>query len=153
LQGTALARDEEGQALIELALSLIALLTLMFCFMQLSLILYSRNMIADMAREGTRYASVHGASCPTTANPTCEATAAQVNSYVTSNALPNLAGGTIVVATSYASAGSSTFTTNGCESVGCSVKVKVTYNITFAMPLVPKNTFAMSSTSVAVITQ
>jgi Flp pilus assembly protein TadG len=139
--------------LVELSVSLIVLLTMMFCFMQLSLILYSRNLISEMAREGTRYASVHGASCPTTASPTCKATAAQVNSYITSNAFPNLGGGTITVSTKYASAGSSTFTTNGCESVGCSVKVKVTYNITVAMPLVPRNTFTMSSISIAVITQ
>jgi len=128
---------------------------LIFCFMELCLVFYTRNVIAELAREGAHYASVHGASCPTTANPTCEATYTQVNTFVSGIKLPNLGGGVINVSTGYASAGSSNFTNTGCESVGCSVRVTVSYVFPIAMPFVPKANpnITMTSSSVAVIQQ
>lgn len=153
--GSGLAGEDDGSSMVEFALSLTLLFGIIFCFMELCLIFYTHHMIAEMAREGTRYASVHGASCPTTANPTCEKTHSQVNTYVSGIKLPNLGGGTLTVTTGYASSGSSTFTTTGCESVGCSVKVTVGYLFPIVMPFVPKGTpnLSMSASSVAVIQQ
>jgi Flp pilus assembly protein TadG len=141
--------------LVEFSISLALLCLLIFCFMEICLLFYTHNLIAELARQGTRYASVHGASCPTSANPTCKATASQVNSYVSSITLPNLGGGTVTVATGYASAGSGSFTSTGCESAGCSVKVTVSYVFPIVMPFVPKGSpnISMTSTSVAVIQQ
>jgi hypothetical protein len=86
--------------------------------MELCLAFYSHDMISEAAREGSRYAIYHGATCPTSASPTCEATATQVNSYVTGLGWPNLAGGAMTVATTYP---------NGNENVGSLVQVKITY--------------------------
>jgi Flp pilus assembly protein TadG len=152
--GRALAAEDDGSALVEFALSITLLLTLIFCFMELCLVHYTHHLIAELAREGTHYAAVHGASCPTTANPTCEASASSVNTYVSHIGLPNLGGGTMTVTTGYASSGSTTFTTTGCESPGCNVKVTVSYVFPITMPLVSHNTsISMSSSSVAVILQ
>jgi Flp pilus assembly protein TadG len=153
--GGGLAGRDDGSSVVEFAVSLTLLFGLIFCFMELCLIFYTHHMIAELAREGTRYAAVHGASCPTTSNPTCEATYSQVNSYVSSIKLPNLGGGTLTVTTGYASSGSSTFTTTGCESAGCSVKVTVSYSFPIVMPFVPKGTpnLSMAASSVAVIQQ
>jgi Flp pilus assembly protein TadG len=150
-----LVEQEDGVSLVEFAVSLTLLLTLIFCFMELCLVIYTHHLIAEMAREGTHYASEHGASCPSTASPTCEATYAQVNSYVSAIKFPNLGGGTITVTTGYASSGSTTFTSTGCESVGCSVKVTVGYVFPIAMPFVANgsNSISMSAVSVAVIQQ
>ncbi|HXB63170.1 MAG TPA: TadE/TadG family type IV pilus assembly protein [Acidobacteriaceae bacterium] len=136
--------SEEGSTLIEFALTFTVLLTLIFCLMELCLVFYSYDMISDCAREGTRYAVLRGASCPTTASPTCEATASQVNSYVSSNAPPNLGAGTLTVATTYP---------DGNESVGSRVQVKVSYVFPIKMPFVPKASLNMSSTSVMYILQ
>ena len=106
--------------------------------MELCLAFYTHSLISEFAREGTRYAMVRGAGCPNTTAPTCEVTAAQVNSYVSALSYPNIAGGTLTVATTYP---------QGNESVGSTVQVKVTYVFKITMPLVPKNAFTMTSTS------
>jgi Flp pilus assembly protein TadG len=138
-----LARWEDGGATIEMAATLPILLTLLFCFMEVCLAFYSYQTIAESAREGTRYAMVRGASCPTSANPTCEVTAAQVNAYVSALGWPNIGGGTMTVATTYDSA----------EAVNSHVTVKVTYSFKITMPFVPNNSISMSSTSKKTIVQ
>jgi hypothetical protein len=112
--------------------------------MQLCVAFYSYNLISQVAREGSRYAMVRGASCPNTTNPTCEVTAAQVNSYVSGLGYPNIGGGTLTIATTYP---------NGNEAVGSPVKVTVTYVLNITMPFVPKNSLTMTSTSQAYIVQ
>ncbi len=139
-----LTGSEDGSALIEFALTFTALLTLMFCVMEMCLVFYSYDMISDCAREGTRYAMVRGATCPTSASPTCEVTASQVNSFVSAIKVPNLGGGTMTPATTYP---------DGNESPGSRVQVVVTYVFPIKMPFVPKNSLTMSSTSVMYIVQ
>jgi Flp pilus assembly protein TadG len=135
---------EEGSTLIEFALTFSCLLTLIFCVMELCLVFYAYDMISDCAREGTRYAMVRGASCPNTTTPTCEVTAAEVNSYVSALKVPNLGNGTMTVTTTYP---------DGNEAVGSRVQVKVTYVFPIKMPFVPKNSLNMASTSVMYILQ
>lgn len=137
-------RNEQGFSLIEMALTLPLLFTLIFCFMELCLLFYSRYLISEYAREGTRYAMFHGAACPNTTNPTCEVTASQVNTYVSGLGWPNLAGGTIAVNTTYP---------DGNEAIGSRVKVAVTYTFRITMPFVPRNPFTMSSSSQEYILQ
>ena len=144
LRSEGLAACEDGSTLIEMAVTLPLMFTLLFCFMEMCLAFYSRDMISECAREGTRYAMLHGASCPTSASPTCEATATQVNSYVTGLGWPNLGNGTMTVATTYPS---------GNEAVGSLVQVQVTYVFAITMAFVPKNSLTMTSTSKAYILQ
>jgi hypothetical protein len=127
-----------------MAITLPLLFTLIFCFMELCLAFYSHDMISEAAREGTRYAIYHGATCPTSSSPTCEATATQVNSYVTALGWPTLAGGAMTVATTYP---------NGNENVGSLVQVKITYVFAIHMAFVPTNSLTMTSTSEAYIVQ
>ena len=137
-------RCEGGGAMLDTALTLPIVLTLFFCFMEACLIAYAKNMITECAREGTRYAMYHGSTCPTSSNPTCQATASQVNTYVSSLGWPNLSGGTMSVSTSYPS---------GSEAPGNYVQVQVTYSMPVTMPFVPSTTFNLSSTSKARILQ
>ena len=137
-------RCERGGALLDTALTLPTLLILFFCFMEACLIAYAKNMITECAREGTRYAIYHGATCPTSSNPTCEATATQVNTYVSNLGWPNLSGGTMAVNTTYP---------NGSEAPGNYVQVQVTYSMPVTMPFVPVTTFNLTTTSKALILQ
>jgi Flp pilus assembly protein TadG len=139
-----LAAGEDGGSMVESALVFPILLTLLFCFMETCLAFYSYEMISEAAREGTRYAMVHGASCPNATSPTCEATATQVNTYVSNLGLVNAAGGTMTVNTTYP---------NGAEAVGDTVQVTVSYVLPIRMPYVPTASLKFSSTSVAYIIQ
>jgi Flp pilus assembly protein TadG len=135
---------EEGTALIEIAVALPLLCAFLFCFMEACLAIYSQDLISELACEGTRYGMVHGAACPTTTNPTCEATATQVNTYVSSITIPNLAGGKITPDTTYP---------DGNEAVGSRVQVKVSYTFPITMPFVPRNALNLSAISTTYILQ
>jgi hypothetical protein len=117
--------------------------TFLFCFMEMCLLFYTHDMISELARQGTRYAMVRGASCPTLSSPTCEVTADQVNTYVSGLGWPNIGGGTITPATIY----------SNCEAVGSTVTVKVTYVFPIRMPFVPKTALTMTSSSTMTIVQ
>lgn len=137
-------RQEDGGSMIEFAITLPTLFALIFCFIEMCLMLYTYQMISEAARQGTRYAMVRGASCPTTANPTCEVNAAAVNTYVSGLSWPNVGGGTVSPVTTYP---------DGDEAVGHHVQVKVSYTFHLVLPFVPNTSFALSSTSKTTIVQ
>jgi Flp pilus assembly protein TadG len=134
---------EQGGSLIELAVTLPVLFGLIFCFMETCMLLYTYEMISISARQGARYAMVRGASCPSTTNPTCEATPAQVRAYVSGLGWPNIGGGTVTPTVSY----------DGNESVGSHVQVTVSYTFQVILPFVPSKSIAMSSTAKTTIIQ
>ena len=54
-------RGEKGQAAVEFALTVVFLMLLIVGFVELVMMLHTYNVIADAAKEGVRYAIVHGA--------------------------------------------------------------------------------------------
>lgn len=64
-------RGEAGQALIEFALVVLCLLVLVMGFLELVLMVHTYNVVADSAKEGVRYAIVHGAANTSPSGPTC----------------------------------------------------------------------------------
>jgi Flp pilus assembly protein TadG len=138
-------RDEEGSALVEFALTMPILIIFFFGLIQVCLAAYMRQVVSESAREGTRYAMVHGSTCLTSSGTSCTVSATTVNSWVSSNGWPNLGGGAPVTV-------NTTFP-DGNESPGSRVSVTVTYLFPFRVPLVPKSTLTLSSTSVAYIVQ
>ena len=136
--------EENGQSMVEFAVTLPVLFTLIFCFMEMCLAFYTHNMISELAREGTRYAMVRGSSCLTSASSSCQATASQVNTFVSGIGFPNLGGGTMTVAASYP---------DGNAAIGSRVQVLITYVFPISMPFVPTSSISMSSTSVTTIVQ
>lgn len=137
-------RGEQGQSLVEFALTSSILLTFIFGLIETTLAFYSFNMISEAAREATRYAMVRGSSCTTSANASCTVTASQVNSYVTGLGWPNLGGGTLTPATTFP---------DGNQNPASRVQVTVSYVFPFHVPFVPTRSMSMSATSVAYIIQ
>lgn len=135
---------EEGGALVEFALSLPFLLTFIFGLIQVSIALYTLQMISEVAREGTRYAIVHGATCVAINGASCTADATAVNNFATSAGWPNIGGGTAAVSTTFP---------DGNENPASRVQVTVTYTTPFRVPFVPTHPITMSSTSVMYIIQ
>lgn len=137
-------RGEEGSALVEFALTLPVLITLFFGLIDVSLAFYTHQLLSESAREGTRYAMVHGSTCTNGAGNSCTVSAANVNSYVSGLAWPNFGGGTMTVNTTFP---------DGNESQGSRVQVTTTYAFPFRVPFIPVSTLTMSSTSVMYIVQ
>ena len=63
-------RHMKGQTYVEFAFSAVAFLTLIFLLVNVSTALYAFNFVAYAAREGTRFAAVHGRSNPSPAGAT-----------------------------------------------------------------------------------
>jgi Flp pilus assembly protein TadG len=67
--GRSPARDERGQALVEFAFVLPILLLLMLGLLDVARAVWQENTLAYAAREGTRYAIVHGSSSESPVGP------------------------------------------------------------------------------------
>jgi Flp pilus assembly protein TadG len=149
--------DEEGQTIVETAMSMIILLTFMFGVFEAGFAIYSYHFISEAAREGTRYAIVRGSSagpaCTVPGPPTCSAQTADIQTYVEYLGFPGINPGNMTVTPSWSAYanGSSCPATPPCNSPGNLVTIKVTYNFPLTVPFVPKQTYAMSSTSAMII--
>ena len=172
--------SEQGSALLEFALMLTILLTLMFGVMDFSRALYAYHFLSNAAREATRYASVRGSSFPTACSDpppvqyVCHAVdpgGADITAYVYSIVAPGIyvKGNTansscaspslsqLNVCTKWPGA-TPTGSTGPCatnNAPGCVVQVEVLYNYEFTLPFVSKDvsSITMTSTSETVIQQ
>jgi Flp pilus assembly protein TadG len=66
---------QSGQALIEFALSMSFLILLILSILELFGLLYTYSVVANAAKEGVRYAIVHGANNGNASGPTTQQTA------------------------------------------------------------------------------
>lgn len=154
-------RDEDGASLVEMAISCTVLFAMLFGICQMSLGLYVYHFTSEAAREASRYAIVRGStSCtntPSLAN--CNATAAEIASFVQGLTYPGITASNISVNTSWNSASSSTPTTwsacstGTCNAPGNMVKVVVSYPLKFSIPFATTLSLNLSSASQMVISQ
>jgi hypothetical protein len=63
-----------GQAAVEFALVIVLLMVIVLSMLELILLMHTYNTLADAAKEGVRYAIVHGAGNSTPSGPTCPCT-------------------------------------------------------------------------------
>jgi hypothetical protein len=145
--------QERGALSLEFAFVLtLVLFPLMFGILDFSRALYAYHWVSYAAREGTRWASVRGATC-TLLPGGCPATAAQVQTFVQSIVAPGIyyAGctgstkGCISVTTTWpGTGGDGTSCTNSgntpSNSSGCIVKVQVNYYFGFSFPFLYSET-------------
>ena len=155
--------DEQGSTLVEFAVVLVVLLTFLFGIMDFARYLYTYHFVCNAAREATRYAIVRGSTSGSTACASattfgCNATAANVTSYVQSITPRGISPSALTVTTTWpgtgpAGAATACDTTNGNNSPGCLVVVQVSYPFKFILPFLPKSTWGMTSTSQMAISQ
>lgn len=136
--------EEHGQALVEAALTMPLILAFAFTMIELCLAFYSYCTISESAREASRYAVVHGATCKDANNASCTAPAASINTYATSIGWPNLGAGVMTANTTFP---------DGDQNPGSRVQVTVTYVFPINLPFVPPNSISMASTSLMYIVQ
>jgi Flp pilus assembly protein TadG len=123
-------RCEQGSVAIETSISFMVMILFIFGIMECCMMGYTYAALEDAAREGVRYAIVHGTDSPSCDGPStgCDATAANVKSDVSTYAgrfVGNLA--TMVVTVSYP---------DGTSTAMSRVKVSVTetYQPVFKLP-------------------
>jgi Flp pilus assembly protein TadG len=138
------AQNENGESLVAFALTLPIMFGFIFGLLQVSMAFYTYEYISELAREGTRYAIVHGADCVAAGGSSCTVTSTGVQSYVAGIGLPNVGGGTLNVA--------ATYPLNN-EAPGSPVLVKVSYNFPFNIPFMPTSSISMASSSEMYIVQ
>ena len=141
------ALGEDGSSLVEMALSCLILIPVLFGIIQLSFALYCYNFAADAAREATRFAIVRGTNCPLyMSNAYCSptdagqsgATANDIAQYVKKLGYPY--SGTVTTNVQWCTksgSGSASWTpcsTTQNNSVGNQVQVTVTYAYPFVIP-------------------
>jgi Flp pilus assembly protein TadG len=139
-----LPRDDRGQSLVEFALTFSMLMAFVFMFIEVCLMFYTYGLISEMAREGSRYAAVHGSGCVTAGGASCTQAGASTNSYVKQLGYPNLAGGVLSVDTTFP---------DGTQTAGSHARVNVSYTFPITLALVPKTAFTLSTSSTATILQ
>lgn len=155
--------------LVEFAIVISVLLTIMFGIVDFARCMYAFHWTAEAAREASRWASVRGsASCPTWT--TCPTTAAAVTTYVQSIISPGIyasstvtgpssnAVGKVIVTTTWpgtSGTGGTCYTSpQTAYNPGCVVKVQVQYTYGFSLPyLTVLPQINMTSTSQVVISQ
>lgn len=174
-------RGDRGNTLVETALSIAVLLTLLVGIIECGLMIYSYHFISNAARQGARYAIVRGSTwyqppwnnvasstCAAYSDSGCTASIGNIQDYVKSLAFPGIDTANILVTpTSYLSVGGTacgnpvvTGTSNPdttkpptCNAYGNVIQVKVQYTFPLSIPFVPKKSITMSSTSMMAITQ
>jgi Flp pilus assembly protein TadG len=119
---------EKGQAAVEFALTVVFLMLLIVGFVELIMMLHTYNVIADSAKEGIRYAIVHGADNTAGCGPaSCPAiTGAPGTGVVKTYAQYSLHDtSTMTVTVDYNPGNNNGL--NACNKSPCLVQVKVRY--------------------------
>lgn len=153
--------DEEGAALVEMALSAAVFLTVLIGMVYLIFGLYVYNFVADAAREASRYASTRGSQCVfNTPLLDCNAGPAQIQSFVQSMPYPGLNANNLTVTTTWLKANTTGTTgwtacapSTPCELPGDMVQIMVTYRYPISVPFWALTVIPVSSTSQMVISQ
>lgn len=144
---------EQGSSIVEMTLSIIILLTILFGLIEMCLALYTYHFVSDAAREGTRYAIVHGSTC-LVGTVSCTVTPAQIQTYVQYLGFPGINPSAMTVTTTYSAfPAGATCNALGCNGPGDLATVTVTYKFPLSIPFVTSNVLALSSTSSMVISQ
>src|ERR1700733_11771077 len=114
----------KGGSIVEFAMSIIVLLILIFGIINFFLAFYAYQFVTYAARAGARYAIVRGSACTSwpvngTIPNNCDATAAQIQTYIKSLNLPGIDPAllTMNTTTSFVWPDTAPAATAGCTSV------------------------------------
>jgi Flp pilus assembly protein TadG len=159
------ARDragERGSTLFEFAITVMLFLVMLFGIVDFARALYTYHFLSNAARSATRWAAVNGSTCGN--DSSCNGTGgmnggpasqSDVQNYVRGITPPGIDASKIAVTACGVTGGGGKCGDSPASCTlnepGCTVKVVVQYNFPFLVPLVRKNSIAMSSTSEMVI--
>lgn len=158
---------EDGQSLVETAISVAVFLTVIVATMWTCLTLYEYNFVTEAAREASRYAIVRGSECSyyasdSTSPTSCQASVQTIQNFTKGISFPAINANQLTVNVNSFSQGTSGSTWNACsapaantspptcDASGDMIQVVVSYPV--ALPW-ENSTIMVSSTSSMVISQ
>lgn len=141
-------KRERGTSIPETAMVLSALLAMLFGIIDFGRATYIYGFVAQLAREGARWAIVRGSQCSYLDH--CNASASDIQSYVQSLSEGMTNASAIAVTPTWTCPPGSTG-----HAPGCTIAVSVTYPFSFLLLSMPVSQLplTMSSTSQMVISQ
>lgn len=147
-------RGERGASMPETAIVMAVLLALLFGIIDFGRAMYTYAFVAQLARQGARWAIVRGSQC--TLLDHCNAGSSDVQTYIRSLSLGATNSANINVTATWSS-GSCPPGASANNAPGCVVAVNVQYPFSFMMGYLPHSgqfaSINMSSTSQMVISQ
>ena len=141
-------RGEDGNNLIEYALTFMFFMSMLLGIVDFSRALYSYHFLSDAAREATRWAAVRGATCTNDGSCTAAASSADIITYVTNITPPGVDSTKLTTTATWPGSGTAC---NVANNPGCPVEVQVSYNFTFVVPFIRTTPLNLSSTSQMII--
>lgn len=150
LVNLARGRRQRGSMLVEQALTVLLLVTVMLGTIDFGRALYTYHYVSYIARDATRWASVRST------NSMNGSSNGQVQAYVSNVSGMGMDPRKITSATTYIAPPNGTPLCPGGignNKPGCIVQVTVNYDYNFFLPFLAGRTFTMSSASQMVITQ
>ncbi len=141
---------ERGASLPETAIVMGVVLALLFAIIDFGRAMYTYAFVAQLAREGARWAIVRGAQC--TQLDHCNASQSDIQTYVQSLSEGATTPSSIAATAAWGNCPTGISPNN---SPGCTVSVNVQYPFKFMLPYMPgpNMKLQMSSTSQMVISQ
>lgn len=145
---------EQGQTLVESALSIGLLLMLLFAAIEGGLILNTYHSLSYASRLGSRFAIVRGSQCSGLSGG-CPAASTDISTYVKSAPFVGIDSSQLTVTTTWnAPPQSPGACASTCNAPGDQVTVNVTYPFSaFQLPFLPALSGTMHSSSTMVISQ
>ena len=158
-------RDEEGAALVEVAISATAALGMLLGCFQAFMMLYSYHYVSYAARDATRWAIVRGLECrsDSATMPNCNAAESDIQTHLQDLGFPGINTANLSATASWYTSNNLTpvvwtlcasgTPTGNCNEPGSLVKVTVTYAYPLSIPFMVSKTVNISSTSQLAISQ
>jgi Flp pilus assembly protein TadG len=141
---------ERGAGMAETAIVMGVVLALLFGIIDFGRTMYTYGFVAQLARQGARWAIVRGSQC--TLLDHCNASPSDVQTYIRGLSYGATDANSINVAATW-SAASCPPNSTATNAPGCVVTVNVQYPFKFIAPFLGLATINMSSTSEMVISQ
>ncbi len=145
-----------GGTLVETALCLTVFCAVLIGLIYLAMTLYTFHSMSEVARLGTRWASVRGStSCLSTQHvTTCNATAADIAAYIGGLGYGGINSSNVSVSWCNPPTGGTQDTTcSATRSPGNLVKVKITRSTNLLLPMISSKAISLTSTSQMLISQ
>jgi Flp pilus assembly protein TadG len=148
-------RRERGASLPETAIIMAVLLAMMFGIIDFGRALYTYSFVAQLARQGARWAIVRGADC-TAYSSACPAAkgSTDIQPYIQSLNEGAMNGSQIQANLQFSSNSANCPNASAglpSNKPGCIAQVTVSYPFSFMLPWVPNTTITMTSTSQMII--